>query len=198
MSLRNDTWRAHWEEHGTRIDDDMSVPVRVGVIDVEGELAVAISVASAAPVAVTRQTAAGIGELMQWAQEELEMLYEQRQQRRAASAKDAFDMALLTHRQWRTILYAIVEADTDHLAKAVETLRAAAPRAWSDEAAEEPQLDVADRDQAMARLDDIDVQLSDIATQVSELRHRFPAPSDNVGIEIAGDRGHPSGHAEER
>ncbi len=198
MSLRNDTWRAHWEEHGTRIDDDMSVPVGVGVIDVEGDLTVAISVASAVPIAVTRQTAAGISELMQWAQEELEMLHEQQQQRRAASAKDAFDMALLTHRQWRTILHAIVEADADHLAKAAATLRAAAPRTWADEAAKEPELDVSDRDQATARLNDIDAQLSEIATHVSELRRRFPAPSDDIGTRTTEDRGHPSGHAGER
>ncbi|MGH3949954.1 MAG: hypothetical protein ACRDSE_12635 [Pseudonocardiaceae bacterium] len=198
MSPQAFAWRAHWEEHGTRIDDDMSVPVRVGVIDVEGDLTVAISVASAAPVALTRRTAAGIGELMQWAQEELEMLHEQQQQRRAASAKDAFDMALLTHRQWRAILHAVVEADAGHLARAAATLRAAAPQAWTDDDAKEPQLDVADGNQGMSWLDDIDAQLSDLATQVSELRRHFPAPADDVGTGTAGDRGHPSRHAEER
>lgn len=126
------------------------------------------------------------------------MLYEQQQQRRAASAKDAFDMALLTHRQWRTILQAVVEADADHLAKAAATLRAAAPRAWTDETATEPELHVADNDQATARLDDIDAQVSDLATQVSELRRHFPAPSDDVGTGTAGDRSHSSRHAEER
>jgi len=198
MSLPGDTWRAHWEEHGTRIDDGMAVPISVGVIDVEGDLTVAISVASAAPVAITRQTAAGLGELMQWAQEEHDMLYEQQQQRRAASAKDAFDLALLTRRQWRAILHAITEADTAHLAKAAATLRIAAPRAWTDGAAEDLHSEVADSNQATARLDDIDAQLSDIVTQVSELRRRFPPPSADVGTRTAEDRGHPSGHSEER
>lgn len=197
MSLSNDTWRAHWEEHGRRIDDDMSVPIHVGVIEVEGDLTVAISVANAAPVAITRQAAAGIGDLMQWAQEELELLHEQQQQRRAESAKDAFDMALLTHRQWRAILRGITDADTEHLTKATATLLAAAPRTWVNETATEPQLDIADSDQAMTRLDDIDAQLSDIATQVSELRRRFPTPTDEPGTGTAGARGHQSGHSEE-
>ncbi|MPY99971.1 MAG: hypothetical protein GEU97_18675 [Actinophytocola sp.] len=198
MSLSGDTWRAGWEAHGTRIDDNMSVPISVGVIDIEGRLTVAISVADGTPVAITRQTAAGIGELMQWAQEEHEMLYEQQQQRRAASAKDAFDMALLTHRQWRAILHAITEADTTHLTKAAATLRTAAPRGWTDEASDEPHPDVADVEQAIARLDDIDAKLSDIATQVSELRRCLPPPSAGVGTGTARDRRHPSGHAEER
>jgi len=197
MSLPGDTWRAGWETHGTRIDDNMSVPISVGVIDVEGHLTVAISVADGTPVAITHQTAAGIGELMQWAQEEHQMLYEQQQQRRAASAKEAFDMALLTHTQWRTILHAITEADTNHLAEAAATLRSAAPEAWTDGAAEESHSDVADVEQAMTRLDDIDAQLNDIATQVNELRRHFPPPSDDVGTRTAEDRAHPSGHAAE-
>ena len=100
--------------------------------------------------------------------------------------------------QWQAVLHAITEADTNQLANAAAALRSAAPKAWTDGTAEESHSDVADVEQAMARLDDIETQLSDIATQVSELPRRFPAPSADVGTGTAGDRGHPSGHAEER
>lgn len=106
------------------------------------------------------------------------MLYEQRQQRRAESAKDAFDMALLTRRQWRSILRAINDADSAHLAEAAATLRAAAPRDWRSKAAKETHVEVTDVNQATAWLDDTDAQLSDIATQVHELRHRIAPRSD--------------------
>ncbi|GAA5101965.1 hypothetical protein [Haloechinothrix salitolerans] len=198
MNLHAYEWRAGWEEHGTRIRDDRAVPIRLGVINAEGFLTMAISVACTTPVAITHRTATGIGELMQWAQEEHEMLYEQQQQRRAESAKEAFDLALLTRRQWKSILRAITDADSDHLAEAAAALRAAAPRAWTDGAAEEPHSDVADLDQAIPWLDDIDAQLSDIATQVNELRRHFPAPSDDAGTETLEERGHVSSHAEDR
>lgn len=177
MNSHDDTWAGCWEEHGTRIDDELSVAIRVGVIDVEGRLTVAISVADATPIAVTERTAAGIGELMQWAQEEHEMLYEQRQQRRAESAKDAFDMALLTRGQWQAILRTINDAGSDRLAEdAAAKLRDAAPRDWTGEAAEKSHTEITDIGQATAWLDDIETQLSEIATQVQELRRRLPAP----------------------
>jgi len=82
MIQRGYQWRGYWEDHGTRVDDEKIVSIRVGVVDVDGCLCIAISVASAPPVTITDGTAASIGELMEWAQHEHEMLEEQEQQRR--------------------------------------------------------------------------------------------------------------------
>lgn len=119
-------WRAYWDEHGTRVDDDKIVPIRVGVIEVDGHLSIAISVAAAPPVTITGRVVAGLGELLQSAQDEHKMLNRQAQQCR--------------------------------------------------QTVERSPADIANVKQAVAWLDDIDAQLSDIATQVRELRARFPAP----------------------
>ncbi|MPY78531.1 MAG: hypothetical protein GEV04_08550, partial [Actinophytocola sp.] len=115
-------WRAHWDEHGTRVDDDKIVPIRVGVIEVDGHLSIAISVASAPPVTITNRTVADLGELMQWAHDEHEMLAKHDQRCR--------------------------------------------------ESGKHSPAGVADVNQAIAWLDDIDAQLSDIATQVRTLREQ--------------------------
>ncbi|MPY80481.1 MAG: hypothetical protein GEV04_18900 [Actinophytocola sp.] len=147
MSQQGYDWRGYWEEHGAQAGDGKTVPIRVGVIEVGGTLSVAISVASFPPIVITDRTAAGLGELMQWAQEEHEMLEPQHPQGRLEGPKEA--------RAKR---------------------RATAPR---DDAAGERQVaeDVS-FDQAMAWLDDIDAQLSDIATEIRVLREHFPPPTD--------------------
>ena len=134
MSEQGFEWRGHWDEYGARVDDDKVVSIRVGVIEVDGHLSLAISVAAAPPVTITGRVAAGLGELMQWAQDEHKML--------------------------------------------VEQSRAAAGR---------PPAEVVDVNQAVAWLDDIDVQLSDIATDVRALRRRFPSPPDDADTGASAD-----------
>ncbi|MPY81077.1 MAG: hypothetical protein GEV04_22130 [Actinophytocola sp.] len=146
MSPQGYEWRAHWEEHGTRVDDNKIVPIRVGVVEVDGHLFIAISVACAPPVTITGQVAASVGELMQWAHEEHEMLENQDQR--------------------------------------------------SQEDAEHPPAGLADINQAIAWLDDIDEQLSDIATQIRELRTRFPAPPDATAIDTPAEHRRASGDDE--
>ncbi len=67
-------WRGHWDEQGARIDDHTIVSIRVGVIEVDGHLSIAISVADAQPVTITRAATERLGELMQWAQDEYTMI----------------------------------------------------------------------------------------------------------------------------
>lgn len=139
MSHQGYEWRAYWDEHGTRVDDATVISIRVGVIDIDSCLSIAISVASAPPVAITGQVAAGLSELMQWAQDEHKMLGKQDQRYRTAAAR--------------------------------------------------PSADLPDVNQTTAWLDDIDAQLSDIATQVratrplprSSRRRRFRLPQRNTG-----------------
>lgn len=77
MSQQRHEWRGYWDEYGTRVDDGKIVSIRVGVIQIDGHLSVAISVAATPPVTITSRIAAGLGELMQWAQDEHKMLAEQ-------------------------------------------------------------------------------------------------------------------------
>ncbi len=137
MIQRGYEWGGHWDEHGTRVDDDKIVPIRVGVIEVDGHLSIAISVADAPPVTITSQVAVGLGELMQWAQDEHNMI------------------------------------------------------AKHDKRRNRPKRSQADVNQAMTWLDDIDAQLSDIATQVRALRANFPAPGD-TDTDVPTERGQTS------
>ena len=140
MTGRAYEWRGHWDEHGTRVDDDKIVPIRVGVIEVDGHLSIAISVADAPPVAITSQVAVGLGELMQWAHDEHKMIAKHDKRRNRPKRRQA---------------------------------------------------DLADVNQAMTWLDDIDAQLSDIATQVRAMRAHFPAPGD-VDTDVPAESGQAS------
>lgn len=171
MIARGYEWRGYWEEPGSRVDDEKSVPIRVGVLDVEGELSLAISVAWSAPVLITSRTAVGLAELMQWAQEEHAML-DERQWCRTEEAGEALGRVALTRRQWQAVLNAFTSADPSDMTGAAATLRAAAPRTWTGEAtAEEPDeiAHGADIRQVIAALDNIDGQLNDITSQLQEL-----------------------------
>jgi len=134
MSALGYEWRAYWDEHGTRVDDDKIVPIRIGGVEVDGSLSIAISVACAPPVTITSQVAASVGELMQWAHEEHQML-----------------------------------DNRDQLPQQDD---------------ERPPGRLADINQAIAWLDDIDAQLSDITTHIRELRSRFPVPSNVIGTPV--------------
>lgn len=180
MIARGYEWRGYWEEPGSIVDDEKSVPIRVGVLDVEGQLSLAISVARSAPVLITGRTAAGLAELMQWAQEEHAMLAEQHQRCRTEDAGEALGRAALTRRQWQAVLDALTSTDPTDMTGAAATLRAAAPRTWVGEApSEEPNETVhgADIRQIITALDNIDGQLNDITSQLQELGDHL-APHD--------------------
>lgn len=121
MSEQGYEWRGYWDEHGTRVDDDKIVPIRVGVLELDGHLSVAISVATAPPVAITGQVAAGLGELMQWAQDEHEMLAKQDQQSRTAAAHSRAEVADVNQAMaW----LADIDAQLSDIATQVRALRA--------------------------------------------------------------------------
>ncbi len=132
MQANRDDWAASWEQLGTRVDDDAAVPIRVGVLSTGDEFSVAMSIASAPPVTFSDRTAADLAELMTWATEERDMLTDLRERARTDDAKTLLNRAILTHRQWRTIMRAIGDTTTDDTGAATAALRDGAPRTWLD------------------------------------------------------------------
>lgn len=185
MDSKDHTWQGAWDEHGVRVDDDMSVSIRVGVIEVDGRLSLAVSLASGVPVAITDRTAVSLIEMMQWARAEYELLDDLHQQRRTEGAKDALDRAVLTRRQWRAVMRVFDQpGHTDDADIALRTLRTAAPPAWTSEPDNDAQPRLAKAETAMTRLDSLDAQLDDIAEQIRALRATVPAtdyPDDPSG-----------------
>lgn len=185
MDSEAHTWQGAWDEHGIRVDDDKSVSIRVGVIEVDGHLSLAMSLASGVPVAITNRTAVSLIEMMQWARAEYELLEDMHQQRRTDGAKDALDRAVLTRRQWQTVMRAFDQPGHTHdAATALRALRNAAPPAWTAEPDNDAQPRLAPAETAMTRLDSLDAQLDDIAEQIRALRATVPAtdhPDDPSG-----------------
>ncbi len=134
MSGDHGEWAACWEVHGIRADDGLSVSVRVGVIDLDGQHVVAISVADESPVALTDRLTDEAAELLSWAKEERDMLADLRAQQHTADLKGSLNRAILTQRQWDKIHRALDgDNPTDHdMTVVLNTLRDAAPADWTE------------------------------------------------------------------
>ncbi len=133
MQDNHDNWAASWEQLGTRVDDDAAVPIRVGVLSTKNSFSVAMSIASATPVTFSDRTASDLAELMTWATEERDMLMDLRERERTDDAKTLLNRAILTRRQWRTIMNAISDRANDDNSAATAALRDSAPHTWLDQ-----------------------------------------------------------------
>lgn len=133
MRRNTEDWPASWEQLGTRVDDDAAVPIRVGVFPVGDGYSVAMSIAASPPVAISDNTASELATLLRWATEEREMLLDLRERERTDDAKALLNRAILTRRQWRTILAAIKDTSGGHGNAAASALRDSAPPGWLEE-----------------------------------------------------------------
>lgn len=133
MQHDSDDWAASWEQLSTRVDDDASVPIRVGVLSSGDGFSIAMSIASATPVTFSDRTATELAELLTWATEERDMLVDLRERERTDEAKSLLNRAVLTHMQWRTILRVVCGITSGDGTAAAAALRDSAPPTWLDQ-----------------------------------------------------------------
>ena len=127
-------WGGCWDARGIHSEHGMSVPVRVGVIEVDGRDTIAIGVADEPPAALRDRDADDVVKLLGWAKSERDMLADLREQKATAELKDSLNRAMLTEGQWHKIRRALEHDDTsDHdVTIALNALRDAAPSNWTE------------------------------------------------------------------
>lgn len=126
-------WGGCWDTRGIHSEHLMSVPVRVGVIEVDGRDTIAIGVADEPPVALRDRDADDVVKLLGWAKCERDMLADLREQKATAALKESLNRALLTERQWHKVRRALEHDNiSEHdVTVALDALRAAAPEGWA-------------------------------------------------------------------
>lgn len=117
-------WLSSWDEYGTSLDSERTVPVTVGILAPEQSPTLAIAAAGEL-VVLDQEAVARFGDYARWAAEEYEKL-------RARAPRSEAAEATLNHAQWRAIKDALEVAGAS---AALRELRAAAPEEWRDETA---------------------------------------------------------------